>query len=362
MGTRETADATGDDPGKAPPRSQSEPEDLSTPSRRTRVAVRTVASREGHTETRSRTDAQPACPLRHHRRRQPALRRRRRGGRPRDRRLRRALLPPAAAAGGRHGRRVAGRRPVLLRLVARARPRAPARVGGVPGRGVGAAARARRGQAPGHRPVDAGHGAGRHRAWPASWRAWLAGLRGRAGARAARARPGPAAGGGRARRWSRRRRRRPRPPPPGTPLRAVAPAWGLHVCCRVPWDVVERAPSRRAQLRPGRHRPAGPPRLAHAGADAAARHAGGVGHQPGGLRRRGRPGGALDGRGHGHAGRARHRPRDAAVAQPADAVVRHRPGRAGARAPAGRGGGRGGGGRARPGAGRRRPARSGGRA
>ena len=24
-------------------------------------------------------------------------------------------------------------------------------------------------------------------------------------------------------------------------LRAVAPAWGLHVCCRVPWDVVERA-------------------------------------------------------------------------------------------------------------------------
>jgi len=25
------------------------------------------------------------------------------------------------------------------------------------------------------------------------------------------------------------------------PLRAVAPAWGLHVCCRVPWDVVERA-------------------------------------------------------------------------------------------------------------------------
>lgn len=25
------------------------------------------------------------------------------------------------------------------------------------------------------------------------------------------------------------------------PLRAVAPAWGLHVCCRVPWDVVEHA-------------------------------------------------------------------------------------------------------------------------
>jgi len=24
-------------------------------------------------------------------------------------------------------------------------------------------------------------------------------------------------------------------------LRAVAPAWGLHVCCRVPWDVVEHA-------------------------------------------------------------------------------------------------------------------------
>jgi methionine synthase II (cobalamin-independent) len=27
----------------------------------------------------------------------------------------------------------------------------------------------------------------------------------------------------------------------GDPLRAVAPAWGLHVCCAVPWDVVERA-------------------------------------------------------------------------------------------------------------------------
>jgi hypothetical protein len=25
------------------------------------------------------------------------------------------------------------------------------------------------------------------------------------------------------------------------PLRRVAPAWGLHVCCAVPWDVVERA-------------------------------------------------------------------------------------------------------------------------
>lgn len=25
------------------------------------------------------------------------------------------------------------------------------------------------------------------------------------------------------------------------PLRAVAPAWGLHACCRVPWDVVELA-------------------------------------------------------------------------------------------------------------------------
>lgn len=25
------------------------------------------------------------------------------------------------------------------------------------------------------------------------------------------------------------------------PLRAVAPAWGLHLCCEVPWDVVERA-------------------------------------------------------------------------------------------------------------------------
>lgn len=25
------------------------------------------------------------------------------------------------------------------------------------------------------------------------------------------------------------------------PLRAVAPAWGLHLCCGVPWDVVERA-------------------------------------------------------------------------------------------------------------------------
>jgi hypothetical protein len=25
------------------------------------------------------------------------------------------------------------------------------------------------------------------------------------------------------------------------PLRAVAPAWGLHLCCHVPWDAVERA-------------------------------------------------------------------------------------------------------------------------
>jgi hypothetical protein len=25
------------------------------------------------------------------------------------------------------------------------------------------------------------------------------------------------------------------------PLRAVAPAWGLHLCCAVPWDVVDRA-------------------------------------------------------------------------------------------------------------------------
>jgi hypothetical protein len=25
------------------------------------------------------------------------------------------------------------------------------------------------------------------------------------------------------------------------PLRAAAPAWGLHLCCAVPWDVVERA-------------------------------------------------------------------------------------------------------------------------
>jgi hypothetical protein len=25
------------------------------------------------------------------------------------------------------------------------------------------------------------------------------------------------------------------------PLRAIAPAWGLHLCCAVPWDVVERA-------------------------------------------------------------------------------------------------------------------------
>jgi hypothetical protein len=31
--------------------------------------------------------------------------------------------------------------------------------------------------------------------------------------------------------------------PPGVwdPLRAVAPAWGLHVCCAVPWDLVGRA-------------------------------------------------------------------------------------------------------------------------
>ncbi|HTU15211.1 MAG TPA: hypothetical protein VMF31_08435 [Solirubrobacterales bacterium] len=25
------------------------------------------------------------------------------------------------------------------------------------------------------------------------------------------------------------------------PLRAIAPAWGLHLCCAVPWDLVERA-------------------------------------------------------------------------------------------------------------------------
>jgi hypothetical protein len=31
------------------------------------------------------------------------------------------------------------------------------------------------------------------------------------------------------------------PPDVWDPLRAVAPAWGLHVCCAVPWDLVERA-------------------------------------------------------------------------------------------------------------------------
>jgi hypothetical protein len=25
------------------------------------------------------------------------------------------------------------------------------------------------------------------------------------------------------------------------PLRAIAPAWGLHLCCQVPWDLIERA-------------------------------------------------------------------------------------------------------------------------
>jgi hypothetical protein len=34
---------------------------------------------------------------------------------------------------------------------------------------------------------------------------------------------------------------RPAPEAVWDPLRAVAPAWGLHVCCAVPWDVVERA-------------------------------------------------------------------------------------------------------------------------
>jgi hypothetical protein len=31
------------------------------------------------------------------------------------------------------------------------------------------------------------------------------------------------------------------PPAAWDPLRAVAPAWGLHLCCDVPWDLVERA-------------------------------------------------------------------------------------------------------------------------
>src|SRR3954470_20591375 len=34
---------------------------------------------------------------------------------------------------------------------------------------------------------------------------------------------------------------RPAPETVWDPLRAVAPAWGLHLCCAVPWDVVERA-------------------------------------------------------------------------------------------------------------------------
>src|SRR4051794_20653258 len=34
---------------------------------------------------------------------------------------------------------------------------------------------------------------------------------------------------------------RPAPETVWDPLRAVAPAWGLHLCCAVPWAVVERA-------------------------------------------------------------------------------------------------------------------------
>jgi len=34
---------------------------------------------------------------------------------------------------------------------------------------------------------------------------------------------------------------RPAPETVWDPLRAVAPAWGLHLCCAVPWDAVERA-------------------------------------------------------------------------------------------------------------------------
>ena len=86
------------------------------------------------------------------------------------------------------------------------------------------------------------------------------GLGRRSGAGAARARSASAAGGrragaggggaepgrGAARTWD--------------ALRAVAPAWGLHVCCRVPWDVRRARAAGRAELRPGRHGPAGPPR------------------------------------------------------------------------------------------------------
>jgi len=33
----------------------------------------------------------------------------------------------------------------------------------------------------------------------------------------------------------------PMPPRVWDPLRAVAPAWGLHLCCAVPWHIVDRA-------------------------------------------------------------------------------------------------------------------------
>ena len=64
-------------------------------------------------------------------------------------------------------------------------------------------------------PVDAGHRAGRHRRWPASWRrGWPPPRPTRCG-RCASA-TWTRCWWSTSRRWSRRRRRRPRPPPPGT--------------------------------------------------------------------------------------------------------------------------------------------------
>jgi hypothetical protein len=104
------------------------------------------------------------------------------------------------------------------------------------------------GEAAGDRPGDAGLRPGARAGQPALPRAGGRPRR-RGGALAGGERRGP----GRPARRDRPRhgagRRRARPRRLGTagverawePLRTVASAWGLHLCCHVPWDVVERA-------------------------------------------------------------------------------------------------------------------------
>ena len=197
---------------------------------------------DGRGVPRMSSDPRPPAGARHHRRRQPALHEPRRRGAPRDGRLHAAVLPAAPTARRRHDQRVARRRPRPLRLERRSRPRAPRRLGHVPGA-------PRRGP-PDHATVKL------QVTGPVTLAIALERGRGRRGclarARAGRVaggqrrRPGAPPGGPRPRRAARRRRagaraRRREPAETGLwdPLRGSgAPAWGMHVCGRVPWPLI----------------------------------------------------------------------------------------------------------------------------